>query len=93
VYLVDNVNQSAKEDTVMKWRLSELQGRVQAKTGQNVTYEDMMEATGLSKQTIANLRMGRAKQVGVETIDKLLDFFSDRLGERLTTDDLLEYRP
>lgn len=77
----------------MKWKLSELQGRVQAKTGQNVTYEDMMTATGLSKQTITNLRLGRARQVGVETMEKLLDFFSERLGERLTTDDLLEYRP
>ena len=78
---------------MMKWRLSELQGRVQAKTGQNVTYEDMMTATGLSKQTIANLRLGRAKQVGVGSMERLLDFFSERLGEPLTTDDLLEYRP
>ncbi len=77
----------------MKWKLSELQGRVQAKTGQNVTYEDMMTATGLSKQTITNLRMDRAKQVGVPTMEKLLDFFSQRLGEPLTTSDLLEYRP
>lgn len=76
----------------MKWKLSELQGRVQAKTGENVTYEEIMTATGLSRQTIANLRLGRAKQVGVDTIEKLLTFFSDALGEPLTTNDLLEYR-
>ncbi len=78
---------------MMKWKLSELQGRVQAKTGQHVTYEEMMTATGLAKQTITNLRQGKSKQVGVETIEKLLAFFAQRLGEDLTTNDLLEYRP
>ena len=77
----------------MKWKFSELQGRVQAATGHRVTYEEITAATGLAKQSIANISTGKAKQVGVETIEKLLAFFSDRLGEPLTTNDLLEYRP
>jgi len=77
----------------MQWKLKELQGRVQAKTGQTVTYEDIIAATGLAKGSITNIRTGRSKQVGVATLERLLAFFSERLGEPLTTSDLLEYRP
>lgn len=77
----------------MKWKLRELQGRVQAQTGERVTYEDMMTATGLAKQTITNLSTGRAQRLDISTMEKLLDFFATRLGEPLTTSDLLEYRP
>ena len=77
----------------MKWKLRELQGRVLVKTGQNVTTAEIMQGTGLSSQTIANLRQDQSKQVGVKTISSLLAFFSARLGEELTTNDLLEWRP
>ena len=77
----------------MKWKFSELQGRVQAGTGHKVTYEEISQETGLANQTIANLSTGRAKRLDLSTMERLLDFFSERLGERLTTDDLLEYRP
>jgi len=89
----ENQNQPKGEEIVMKWKFSELQGRVQAATGHRVTYEEITAATGLAKQSIANISTGKAKQVGVETIEKLLAFFSARLGEPLTTNDLLEYRP
>lgn len=77
----------------MKWKLKELQGRVQARTGRQITYDEITEATGLAAQSIANISTGRSKQVGVATIEKLLAFFSARLGEPLTTNDLLEYIP
>lgn len=77
----------------MKWKLSELQGRVQAKTGDRVTYEQITDATGLATRSITLLSTGRAKRLDLSTMERLLDFFSERLGERLTTDDLLEYRP
>ena len=77
----------------MVWKLKELQGRVQAKTGQKITYADITESTGLAVQSIASISTNKSKQVGVATIEKLLAFFSARLGEPLTTNDLLEYRP
>ncbi len=77
----------------MKWRFSELQGRVQAQTGHRVTYEEISDATGLANQTIALLSTGKAKRLDLATIEKLLTFFAQRLGEDLTTNDLLEYRP
>lgn len=77
----------------MKWKFSELQGRVQAATGHRVTYEEIMESTGLAKQTVAGLSTGRAQRLDLGTMEKLLAFFAQRLGEDLTTNDLLEYRP
>ena len=77
----------------MKWKLKELQGRVQARIGQSVTYEEITDATGLSSATISSLSMGRAQRLDLGTMEKLLAFFSQALGENLTTNDLLEYRP
>lgn len=36
---------------------------------------------------------GRAKRLDLHTLERLLTFFSAALGEPLTTNDLLEYRP
>jgi len=77
----------------MNWRFKELQGQVQARTGHRVTYEEITEATGLATQTITLLSTGRAKRLDLGTVEKVLDFFSARLGEPLTTNDLLEYTP
>ena len=76
----------------MKWKFSELQGRVQAATGHRITYEEITEATGLANQTISSLSTGKAKRLDLRTVGTLLTFFSQRLGEPLTTNDLLEYQ-
>jgi DNA-binding Xre family transcriptional regulator len=77
----------------MKWKFKELQGRVQAHTGHSVTYDEIMEATGLARQTVASISTGTAKRLDLGTMESVLTFFSARLGEELTTNDLLEYRP
>ena len=77
----------------MKWKFSELRGRVQVATGQSVTYEEITDATGLANQTISSISTGRAKRLDLATMEKLLTFFSARLGEPLSTNDLLEYQP
>lgn len=77
----------------MKWRLTEMQGRYQQSTGERLTYDVLRDATGLSSATIASLFTGKAKRLDLGTMEKVLDFFSDALGEPLTTSDLLEYRP
>jgi len=94
VYSGGNVKtQSTKGETVMHWRFKEMQGRYQAATGERLTFDAVIAATGLARQTIANLSTGRAKRLDLGTMETLLNFFSDALGEPLTTSDLLEYRP
>lgn len=77
----------------MKWKLREIQGRYQQHTGEKLTYEVITAATGLSPTTISGIATGRVIRVDFITLERLLAFFSAALGEPLTTNDLLEYRP
>ena len=77
----------------MEWKFAEMQRRAQMRTGERLTYEEITAATGLSSRTISGISTGRVTRVDFGTLEKLLSFFSTRLGEPLTTNDLLEYRP
>lgn len=77
----------------MKWKFAEMKRRAQKQTGERLTYEEITAATGLSSNTISGISTGRVTRVDFGTLEKLLSFFSTRLGEPLTTNDLLEYRP
>lgn len=78
---------------MMEWRFAEMQARYRKHTGQNVTYEEITAATGLSSSTISGIAKNKVKRIDFTTLERLLTFFSQRLGEPLTTSDLLEYRP
>ena len=78
---------------MMRWRLRELMGDYQAKTGERMTYDDITSATGLSPNTLSLLSTGKAQRADVETIEKLLTFFSQKLGRQLQTGDLLRWEP
>lgn len=60
-------------------RLSEVMGRKRLKIS------NVIEGTGLARNTIAELYHGRAKRVDLETIDKLCTFLGVKVG------DLIEY--
>lgn len=77
----------------MRWKFEEMQRRYRMQTGDNLTYEMITAQTGLSPTTISGISTGRVKRVDFGTLEKLLAFFSERLGEPLTTNDLLEYVP
>ena len=77
----------------MEWKFAEMQRRAQMRTGERLTYEMITAETGLSPSTISGVATGRVTRVDFGTLDKLLAFFSARLGEPLTTNDLLEYTP
>lgn len=77
----------------MRWRLKELQGEVQAATGQRLTYEEITALTGLGPSTLSQISTGRQSRVDLATLDRLLNVFSERLQRPLTTGDLLEYTP
>jgi DNA-binding Xre family transcriptional regulator len=77
----------------MKWKLTELSGKYQERTGERLTYEEITQATGLSPTILTGINRNRSKRVDFGTLEKLLTFFSEALGEPLTTNDLLEYKP
>lgn len=75
----------------MRWHLKELIGRAESVTRESISYRDISGATGISTNTLTNIATGRAQRVDLDTVDTLLVFFKDKIGEELTTDDLLKH--
>jgi DNA-binding Xre family transcriptional regulator len=75
----------------MRWHLKELIGRAESVTRESISYRDISGATGISTNTLTNIATGRAQRVDLGTVDTLLVFFKDKLGEELTTNDLLRH--
>ncbi|SHN88507.1 helix-turn-helix domain-containing protein [Desulfitobacterium chlororespirans] len=59
-------------------RLSEIMGRKRLKIS------EVLEGTGLARNTVADLYHGRAKGVQFETLDKLCTYLDIEVGELLT---------
>lgn len=78
---------------MMRWRLRELMGQYQSQTGDKITYEEITEATGLSPNTLSKVGTNKAGRTDLETLERLLYFFSEKLGRELDTGDLLAYLP
>lgn len=58
--------------------LSEIMGRKRLKIS------DVLNGTGLARNTVAELYHGRAKRVDMETLDKLCTYLGVEVGELLT---------
>ncbi|AFL99548.1 putative transcriptional regulator [Desulfitobacterium dehalogenans ATCC 51507] len=58
-------------------RLSEIMGRKRLKIS------EVLEGTGLARNTVADLYHGRAKGVQFETLDKLCTYLGVEVGELL----------
>lgn len=58
-------------------RLSEIMGRNRLKIS------DVIEGTGLARNTVAELYHGRAKRVDLETLDRLCTFLGVGIGDIL----------
>lgn len=76
---------------MIRWQLKELLGRYTATTGNDLSYRAITEEIGLSKTTLSAIARGEASRVDLETADKLLSLMSRKLGETLTTQDLIRF--
>jgi len=74
----------------LQWKLAGLMALCQ-QMQRKVTYRELSEAAGLSTSTIYLMVNNQAKRADLETMEKILDFFSDRLGYTLQVTDLLDY--
>lgn len=75
----------------MRWHLKELIGKAESVTQESITYRGISAETGVSTNTITQMATGKAKRADLETIDKLLRYFEEKLGEKLPTDALLRH--
>ena len=65
----------------LQFRIRELMAERERKTGENVTYATMKDATGISPNTLSTLAQGKVKMVGITTIERLLDYFGCEVGD------------
>jgi DNA-binding Xre family transcriptional regulator len=74
----------------IRWHLKELIGRAESISGSSISYRDISAATGISTNTITQMATGKARRVDLSTVDRLLAFLGEKIGEHLTIDDLVK---
>ncbi len=60
----------------LRWRIRQLMAAKEDETGKKETYQKIYGATHISPNTLSALATGKAKQVGVSTIERLLKYFN-----------------
>lgn len=67
----------------IRTRFNELLGRKEDAEGRQYSYTDIIEATGLHRQTVANYRLGRVDRYDENTLIKLCAFLDCEIGDLL----------
>ena len=75
---------------MMQWKLNSLLGQLRDIDPKAAEYREIHKKTGIAVSTIFLIAKG-SKRVDVDVADRLLNFFSMKLGKKLTTQDLLEF--
>lgn len=70
-----------------------MMGRYQMETGKRLTLGELAQVTGVSRSSVTTAAAGENKRVDLVTLDKLLNFFSERLQQPVNVSDLLEFTP
>ncbi len=60
----------------LRWRIRQLMAQKEEQIGEKVTYQKIYDSTGISPNTLSALATGQAKQVGISTIERLLNYFN-----------------
>jgi len=78
---------------MLQWKLTQMMGRYQMETGKRLTLGELAQVTGVSRSSVTTAAAGENKRVDLVTLDKLLNFFSERLQQPVNVSDLLEFTP
>lgn len=78
---------------MMRWRLNTLIGQLRDVNPKAAEYREIHKATGIAVSTVALLAKGSSVRTDLEVVNSLLNYFSEKLGKDLTTQDLLEFAP
>ena len=78
----------------MKWHLKELIGRYESRNpNDSLSYRRIEAETGIGKTVITKIATNKAARLDLATVNTLLNYFSQKLGEELTVDDMLHWEP
>ena len=75
---------------MIRWRMDDLMAQYEEKTGQKLRTMELVYEAGLSTSTAYLVTREAPARIGLKSVDSLLTFFSQHLGE-LTTSDLIEF--
>jgi putative transcriptional regulator len=68
---------------MIKIRLAQLMREKQAEWQRNITYDDIVEATGISKTTLVRMAKERNQRVDLDVLDKLCGYFGCNVADIL----------
>lgn len=77
---------------MIMWKLNTLVGRCKDRGIEGLEYREIYKETGVSTSTLTSIMNNKTTRIDRDTVNRLLVFFSDKLGEELTTNDLLEWK-
>lgn len=77
----------------MKWQVNHLIGRYKDRTGENLSYLELATRAGIAKSTVYLIANNKTQRIDMPVMEKLLTFFSNALGQRLTLDDVVKWEP
>lgn len=78
---------------VLKWKLDELKHRYEHLSGHTLSYRDIANGSRVSLSTVSKILNHQSQAADFEVADKLLKYFSDKLGYQLTVTDIIGYDP
>lgn len=78
---------------MMKWQINHLIGQYKDRTGEGLTYLELANRAGIAKSTVYLLANNKTQRIDMPVMEKLLIFFSDGLGRKLTLDDVVKWEP
>lgn len=78
---------------MVRWKVASLIGEHLKETSHLIQHKEIAKATGLSANTVGTIVRGGQLRVDLRTLDRLLAYFSGKLGRQMTAADLLEWVP
>ena len=77
---------------MVQWSLYKILGRYQAQTGRPMSLNQLADDSGVTRSVVMSIASGQSKRVDLKTLNRLLDYFVDKMGP-VSVADLLEYVP
>jgi DNA-binding Xre family transcriptional regulator len=77
----------------IKLRARKLRYELQAQEGRAISIQEVANATGMDRERLNNIELGRIKNMSVTEIEALCAYYSNALGRLVNTDEILSYDP
>lgn len=77
----------------IKPRARQLRYELQAQEGRAISIQEVANATGMDRERLNNIELGRVKSISVTEMEALCGYYSKALGRLVDTDAIWGYDP